>query len=110
MGAREECVRVASVSDVPPGEARVVDAGGRSLALCNVGGEFYAIDNMCPHRGGPLGEGDLDGRVLTCPWHGWRWDVIEGTNVNNPALKLGCVPVSVEEQGIFVDLSRVGPP
>ena len=101
-GAR---VRVADVGDVPPGEARVVDVGGRMLALCNVDGTFYAIDNVCPHRGGPLGEGDLDGRVLTCPWHAWRWDVITGGNVNNPALNLGCFPVSVEGQGIFVDLS-----
>ncbi len=97
-------VRVGEVGDVPPGEARVVDAEGRALALCNVDGTFYAIDNVCLHRGGPLGEGDLDGRVLTCPWHGWRWEVTTGANVNNPTLKLGCVPVSVEGQGIFVDL------
>ncbi len=102
-GARAR-VKVADVGDVPPGEVRVVDAGGRMLALCNVDGSFYAIDNVCLHRGGPLGEGDLDGPVLTCPWHAWRWDVTTGANINNPALKLGCFPVSVEGQGIVVDL------
>ena len=96
-------VRVADVDAVPPGTARVVEVGGRSIALCNVDGTLYAIDNLCPHRGGPLGEGDLDGRVLTCPWHAWRWDVTSGANVNNPALRLACFPVSVEGQGIFVD-------
>jgi 3-phenylpropionate/trans-cinnamate dioxygenase ferredoxin component len=106
----EGWIRVASVTDVPHGEARVVDAGGRSLALCNVDGEFHAIDNTCPHRGGPLGEGDLEGRVLTCPWHAWRWDVTTGANVNNPAVKLRCARVHVEGQEIFVDPSRTEVP
>jgi nitrite reductase/ring-hydroxylating ferredoxin subunit len=97
-------VRVAEVGEVPPGAARVVDVDGRALALCNVEGTFYALDNACPHRGGPLGEGDLEGCVLTCPWHAWRWDVTSGANVNNPALRLACFPVCVEGQGIFVDL------
>jgi nitrite reductase (NADH) small subunit len=97
-------VRVADVEEVPAGAARVVDIQGRTLALCNVEGTLYAIDNVCPHRGGPLGEGDLDGRVLTCPWHAWRWDVTSGANVNNPALKVACFPVYVEGQGVFVEL------
>jgi nitrite reductase/ring-hydroxylating ferredoxin subunit len=82
-----------------------VEVGGRTLALCNVEGTLYAVDNVCPHRGGPLGEGDLDGRVLMCPWHAWRWDVTTGANVNNPAVKLRCFAVTVEDQGIFVDPS-----
>jgi len=97
-----ERVRVADVGDVPPGSTRVVEVGGRSIALCNVQGALYAVDNLCPHRGGPLSEGDLDGRVLTCPWHAWRWDVTSGANVNNPALRLACFPVSVDGEGIFV--------
>ena len=96
-------VHVADVDAVPPGTARVVEVGGRSIALCNVEGTFYAIDNLCPHRGGPLGEGDLDGRVLTCPWHAWRWDVSSGANVNNPALRVACFPVAVDGQGIFIE-------
>jgi len=100
-GAR---VRVAAVADVPPGEGRVVEAGGRVLALFNVEGRFYAVDNACLHRGGPLGEGELDGPVVTCPWHGWRWDVRTGVSVDDPALRLACFPV-VEVQGeLYVDL------
>jgi nitrite reductase/ring-hydroxylating ferredoxin subunit len=97
-------VCVGQTSDVPAGEGRVVDAGGRNLALFNAAGTYYVIDNGCPHRGGPLGEGDLDGTVVTCPWHGWRWDVTSGANANNPAVRVPCFPVTVEQGQIFVEL------
>ncbi len=97
-------VRVANAGDVPAGEARVVDAGGKVLALFNVDGSYFALDNDCPHRGGPLGEGDVDGTVSICPWHGWRWDVRTGANVNNPAVRVACFPVTVDQGAIFVDL------
>ncbi len=97
-------IRVAKVRDVPAGEGRVVEAAGRVLALFHVDGRYYATDNACPHRGGPLGEGDLDGTVVSCPWHAWRWDVTTGANVNNPAVKTACFPVIVEGDEIFVEL------
>jgi nitrite reductase (NADH) small subunit len=97
-------VRLAAVADVPPGEGRVVETQGKTLALFNVDGAFYAIDNTCIHRGGPLGEGDLEGRVVSCPWHAWRWDVTTGANVNNPAVKVTCFPVVVERGDVFAEL------
>jgi nitrite reductase (NADH) small subunit len=97
-------IRVATTSDVPPGEGRVIDAAGKSFALFNVDGVYYALDNACAHRGGPLGEGDLEGSIVTCPWHGWRWDVSSGGNVNNPAVTVACFPVSVERNEVFVEL------
>ena len=97
-------IRVCPSSDVPAGEGRVVEAGGRTLALFNVDGAFYAIDNTCAHRGGPLGEGELDGTIVTCPWHGWRWDVKSGANANNPAVKMTCFAVSVEAGDVFVEV------
>src|SRR5262244_2001545 len=97
-------VAVGKVSDVPAGEGRVVDAVGRTLALFNVDGEIYALDNACSHRGGPLGEGDLHGPMVICPWHGWRWDVRTGGNANNPAVKVPCFPGTVEAGEIFVEL------
>lgn len=97
-------VRVATVGEVPEGQGRVVEAGTRALAIFNVGGRYYAIDNACAHRGGPLGEGDLDGALVTCPWHAWRWDVTTGANANNPAVKMACFPVTVDGDAIFVDL------
>ena len=96
--------RVARVGEIPEGEGRVVEAEGRTLALFNVGGAFYAIDNTCPHRGGPLGEGDVEGRVVSCPWHAWRWDVTTGGNANNPAVTVACYRVSVEGSSVFVEL------
>jgi len=62
--------KIAETKDLPPGSGTIVEAGGRTLALFNVDGTFYAIDNTCLHRGGPLGEGDLDDTIVTCPWHG----------------------------------------
>ena len=101
MSAR---VLVAAVADIPAGEGRVVDAQGKAVALFNVDGTFYALDNGCPHRGGPMGEGDLEGTVAVCPWHGWRWDVKTGANANNPAVKLACFPASVEDGRVYVEL------
>jgi len=97
-------VRIAAVGDVPVGEGRVVEAQGKELALFNVDGTYYVMDNMCVHRGGPLGEGDLDGRLVSCPWHAWRWDVTTGANVNNPALRVACVPLAVEDGALWVEL------
>jgi nitrite reductase/ring-hydroxylating ferredoxin subunit len=105
-------VRLAGVADVPPGAMLTVTVDGRSLVLCNVDGRIFAIDATCPHRGGPLVEGDLDGSVVTCPWHGWRWDVTTGASLTAPALRVGCVPVGVEGGAIVVrgdDLARSRP-
>ncbi len=102
--AGERRVKVAAVGDVPPGEGRVIEAEGKTLALFNVGGLYYALDNACAHRGGPLGEGDLEERVVTCPWHAWRWDVTTGANTNNPTVKVACFPVTVDADGVFVAL------
>jgi nitrite reductase (NADH) small subunit len=96
--------KVAQVADLGDGQAKVVELAGRSIALFNVGGRFYAIDNLCPHRGGPLGEGDMDGPIVVCPWHGWRWDVTTGANANNPAVRVSCYPVTVEQGAVFVAL------
>jgi nitrite reductase/ring-hydroxylating ferredoxin subunit len=68
------------VPDVPPGQVRLVMAGDRWYALANIDGTVHALDNNCPHMGGPLGRGVLEGIELTCPWHGWRWDVTSGRN------------------------------
>lgn len=93
---------VAKVSEVPPGTAKVVVVAGRPVALFNVGGTFFATDNVCLHRGGPIGEGVLDGTCVTCPWHGWEYDVRTGQNLGNPAAKLRTYRVVVEDGGVTV--------
>ena len=97
-------VPVARVADIPPGQTRVVEAGGRKLALVNVAGTFHAIDNECPHFGGPMGLGKLDGANLSCPWHGWTFDVTTGENVHSPALAMKCFNVKVEGDEVFVEV------
>ena len=79
-----EFVTVVRVDDIAPGQARQVTVDGRWVALFNIGGEFHAIDSICLHRGGPLAEGALDGCVVTCPWHGWQYDVTTGTFMQDP--------------------------
>jgi nitrite reductase/ring-hydroxylating ferredoxin subunit len=77
-------VRVAGKSEIPAGQGRMFDIGGRQVAVFNVAGKFHAIDNVCEHQGGPLAEGELDGCVVTCPWHGWTYDVSSGISPDVP--------------------------
>lgn len=69
---------VCKVGEVPPGAGREAVAGDLIVALFNVDGQFFALDGVCPHQGGPLGKGDLQGCIVTCPWHGWQFDVRNG--------------------------------
>jgi nitrite reductase/ring-hydroxylating ferredoxin subunit len=77
--------KVATVQEVPPGQGKQVTVNGRTIALFNVDGKFYAIDDTCPHRGAPLWEGPLEGHEVTCPWHGARFDVTSGAHLCPPA-------------------------
>lgn len=79
-------VKIAKVGDVPAGEARVFQVGNKRIALCHVDGEFYAIDDVCTHDGGPLGEGFLEDHEIECPRHGARFDVRTGKALTLPAV------------------------
>ena len=78
-------VRVASASEIPPGKGKLVEVEGLQVALFNVDGTFYAIDNACSHVGGSLGEGSLEGDQVECPWHGARFNVKTGKVLSAPA-------------------------
>lgn len=95
-------IRVATVSECPPGEAREFVVQDRIVALFQVDGRFYALDGICPHQGGPLGRGKLCGGIVTCPWHGWQFDVVTGQHQANRTLQQPGYPVQVEGQEIFV--------
>jgi nitrite reductase (NADH) small subunit len=96
---------VAKTSDVKPGQGMIAEAAGKSLAVFNIDGKFHCIENTCCHKGGPLGDGEVEGNVVTCPWHGWRYDVTTGRclapspNASVPAFK-----VTVEGQDVKVDI------
>jgi len=102
-----ELIKVSTLTDLAPGTCRQVDAGGRPVALFNVNGMMYAIHGTCTHRGGPLGEGELDGSVVTCPWHGAQFDVTSGQVVGPPAERsVHAYRVVVEDEDIKVDISE----
>lgn len=93
---------VASAAEVPPGSARVVRAGDRELALFNVDGTFHATQAECLHLKGPLGHGRLAGSVVSCPWHGWQYDVRTGENEFDRALVLETFEVVVEDGDVKI--------
>ncbi len=102
-------VKIALESDVAPGEVRVVEVGGRSLALGNCGGGTWgAIDNVCTHDGGVLGEGELDDCLVECPRHGARFDLLTGAVKAFPAVfPVNAYPVRVVNGQVEVDLGVV---
>lgn len=97
-------VRTAKVGELPPGTVREFHIEGKAVALANVAGKIYAINNTCLHRGGPLGQGTLDGKVVACPWHGWEFDVTTGKVMGNPQAGVDCYKTELRGEDIFVDL------
>ena len=97
-----EFTRVASKAEIPTGTGKVVQVGGKTLAVFNCEGSFYAVDNACKHRGGPLGEGSVSGTVVTCPWHGWEYDVTSGACQMDPSIKVQKFDVKVEGDDVLV--------
>lgn len=95
-------VQVATTAEIPAGQAKTVEVDGKQIAVFNCDGTFYAIDNTCKHQGGPLGEGELDGTVVTCPWHGWTYDVTSGGSPDDPDCAVDTYEVRVEGNGIMV--------
>ena len=96
--------RVAAFADLPAGECGEYVAGDRIVALFNVEGTFYALDGICPHQGGPLGRGSLNGCIVTCPWHGFQFDVTTGQHQTSRSLLQPRFPVKVEDGGVWVDV------
>lgn len=99
-------VDVAAPADCPPGQAVTVAAGGWSIALANVDGRYHAIENTCPHMGGPLGRGELQGELLLCPWHAWRFDVRTGCAAANPDVKVYRFNVKIDGDRVWVEVPQ----
>lgn len=97
-------VAVGKVADTPPGTISVHESGGVRIALCNVNGRFYAIDDVCTHDGGPLDQGELQGELVECPRHGAKFDVTTGRAVVLPAVRpVRTYPVRVDGDDVMVD-------
>ncbi len=93
-----QLIKVAETNAVPPGTVKAVDLEGRAVALFNIDGTYYAIDDTCTHRGGPLSEGAVEGTTVTCPWHGATYDVTTG-NVLGPPASEGVAHYNVQVDG-----------
>lgn len=97
-------IRVAREADCPPGSAIECVAEERVIAVYNVQGTLYALDGVCPHQGGPLGKGTLKGCIVSCPWHGWEFDVRTGQHQINAQMRQPRYQARVEDAWILVDL------
>lgn len=97
-------VKMATLDELPPGSAKEVEHEGRIYALFNIDGQISAIDGVCPHQGGPLAEGQIEGTTVLCPWHGWRFDVRTGKTPLGPRVKQAVFEVRIEGQDVFVQV------
>ena len=96
--------KAAKVSDIKDGAAQVVPIDGKTIALFNLKGKFFALDNVCPHRGGPLAQGYVDGTIVTCPLHAWEFDVTNGEckTMHGPTQKT--YPIKIEKDEVLIEI------
>ena len=95
--------------EVPEGGAKTVVVGKKLIAVFHQGGEFFAIDDTCPHMGSSLSDGWVEQGIVTCPWHAWRFRLADGAWADNPRIKIGCYPVRVVNDEIQLELDNPAP-
>jgi nitrite reductase (NADH) small subunit len=100
-----EFVKLTSQSELPPeGEAREFPCGDKMICVANVNGEITAMDNVCLHRGGPLGQGVIEGNKVVCPWHGWQFDPKTGEATHNPKARLAVYDLEIKDGEVMIQL------
>ena len=100
-----QLTKVASKKDLPPGKGMAVSAGNKQIALFNIDGKFFAIDDACTHAGGNLSEGEVNGTIVTCPWHGATYEITSGAVLSEPAFEsVNAYKVHVEGDDIKVEI------
>jgi nitrite reductase (NADH) small subunit len=97
-------IKVAGIGEIAPGRGALAQVEGREIALFNLDGVFYATEAICPHRGGPLQDGDLEGEAVICPLHNYDFNLKTGESSAAPDLRVATFPVVVEGQDIYLDL------
>ncbi len=105
-----EFTTVAKVADIPAGQGQAFAVGGRMVAVFNEDGKFFAIDDFCPHMGASLAGGYLEGGIVTCPWHAWRFCIHDGKWCDNPRIKIDAFECRVEGDQVQVRVVPKGPP
>jgi nitrite reductase (NADH) small subunit len=97
--------KLATESDLPPlDEAKEFFCGDKAICIANVNGTYSALDNVCPHRGGPLGQGMIEAGKVVCPWHGWAWDPKTGAADQDPNTKVQVYPLRIEGGEVLVEI------
>lgn len=96
--------KVATTAELQPGMGKKVEINGKEIALFNIEGQFFAMDDMCPHRGGSLSEGSCEGKVVACPWHGWQFDVTNGSCLTNPSAQQQTYEVKVQGGDVLISV------
>lgn len=91
---------------IVPGQSAEVVADGKIFAVYNVDGVFHVIDGICPHAGGPLGKGTLRGNIVTCPWHGWQFNVSSGQHCLNQRICQTAYAVRIENGRVIIDMPQ----
>jgi nitrite reductase (NADH) small subunit/3-phenylpropionate/trans-cinnamate dioxygenase ferredoxin subunit len=99
-----ERIVVGKLSEIPVGGNRVITVGKKDIAVFNVGGELFAIDDMCPHMGASLSGGHVEDGCVTCPWHYWRFRLTDGTWADSPRLKIGSYPVHIVGDEVHLEI------
>ena len=100
-----EFVRLCSKADLPDdGETKEITVGDKVICVANVNGTISAMDNVCLHRGGPLGQGVIADNKVVCPWHGWMWDPKTGAADQNPAARIAVYPIKLEGDDVYVQV------
>ena len=87
-----------------PNEAKEFACGGKTICIANVNGAFSAMDNICLHRGGPIGQGMIENGKVVCPWHAWAWDPQTGEAAHNPAAKIAVYPLKIENGDVSIEI------
>lgn len=101
---------VCRADEVVEGEGKTVPVGDKLIAVFRVGDQFFAIDDVCPHMGASLSGGYVEGHIVTCPWHAWRFRLTDGAWADNPRIKIGCYPVRVEGEAVQVQVPETKNP
>jgi nitrite reductase (NADH) small subunit len=97
--------KLTTESELPPAdEAKEFPCGARTICVANVSGVYRTMDNLCPHRGGPLGQGMVEGSKVVCPWHGWAWDTRTGQTAQDPGMKVAVYPLKIEGGDVLVEI------
>lgn len=98
-------IKLTTQSELPgPGEAKEFELGGRTICVANVNGTITAMDNVCLHMGGPLGQGYIEGEKIVCPWHGWEYDPKTGELSDDPKSRLDVYPIKTENGDVLIEV------